>query len=309
MEALNQYTSKEYIEKPNKFLNFFEKDNKNQIKEYILKINNVEYKLKISYDINNIFFKIERKNELSLYNYENIYNYNDMVSILKLPPEIYNESNKVANVLDKAYENKKLILKFDEDNINIILIVKLSIGFQEIDCPLQIRKKYYDLNEKFNIILGELQSLKQIKKEFITPQILELEQKIESLKILIVNEIGKINKVIQELLIQNKENIEKLNKNKNEIKLLKEELSNFKDFKNKKKQESISNNNLDNKKKQNDNNISTKLALSSKVSIQEETVYEVKKLNKEEKEDFSFNIIIEGAEKVLDIKLSTNMLK
>ena len=298
MEALNQYTSKEYIEKPNKFLNFFEKDNKNQIKEYILKINNVEYKLKISYDINNIFFKIERKNELSLYNYENIYNYNDMVSILKLPPEIYNESNKVANVLDKAYENKKLILKFDEDNINIILIVKLSIGFQEIDCPLQIRKKYYDLNEKFNIILGELQSLKQIKKEFITPQILELEQKIESLKILIVNEIGKINKVIQELLIQNKENIEKLNKNKNEIKLLKEELSNFKDFKNKKKQESISNNNLDNKKKQNDNNISTKLALSSKVSIQEETVYEVKKLNKEEKEDFSFNIIIEGAEKV-----------
>ena len=165
-----------YIENPNKSLNSFE--DKNKIKEYFLKINNEESKLKISYDTNNIFLKIERKNELLLYNYENKYNYNDIVSILKLPPEIYNESNKVANVLDKAYENKKLILKFDEDNINIILIVKLSIGFQEIDCPLQIRKKYYDMNEIFNIILGELKSLKQIKKEFISPQILELEKKL-----------------------------------------------------------------------------------------------------------------------------------
>ena len=184
-----------YIENPNKSLNSFE--DKNKIKEYILKINNEEYKLKISYDTNNIFLKIERKNELLLYNYENKYNYNDIVSILKLPPEIYNNSNKVADVLDKAYENKKLILKFDEDNINIILIVKLSIGFQEIDCPLQIRKKYYDMNEIFNIILGELKSLKQIKKEFISPQILELEKKIESLKILITNEFGKINETIQ----------------------------------------------------------------------------------------------------------------
>ena len=298
MEAPNLFTSNGYIENPNKFLNSFDKDIKNQIKEYILKMNNAEYKLKISYDTNNIFLKIERKNELSLYNYENKYNYNDIVSILKLPSEIYNESNKVADVLDKAYENKKLFLKFDEDNINILLIVKLSIGFQEFDCPLQIIKKYYDINEIFNIILGELKSLKQNKKEFIAPQILELEQKIESLKILIVNEIGKINEVIQVLLKQNKENIEKLNKNKNEIKLLKDELCNFKEFKSKMKIESNINNNLDRKKKQNENNISTKLGISSKVSIQEETDYEVKKLNKEEKEDFSFNIIIEGAEKV-----------
>ena len=296
MEAQNQFTSNGYLENPNKSLNSFE--DKNKIKEYILKINNEEYKLKISYDINNIFLKIERKNELLLYNYENKFNYNDIVSILKLPPEIYNESNKVVDVLDKAYENKKLILKFDEDNINMLLIVKLSIGFQEIDCPLQIRKKYYDINEIFNIILGELKSLKQIKKELIAPQILELEKKIESLKILITNEFGKINETIQILSKQNKENIEKLNKNKNEIKLLKDELCAFKEFKSKKKIESNINNNLDSKKKQKENNISTKLGISSIVSIQEEPVYEVKKLNKEEKEDFTFNIIIEGAEKV-----------
>ena len=278
MEAPNLFTSNGYIENPNKFLNSFDKDIKNQIKEYILKMNNAEYKLKISYDTNNIFLKIERKNELSLYNYENKYNYNDIVSILKLPSEIYNESNKVADVLDKAYENKKLFLKFDEDNINILLIVKLSIGFQEIDCPLQIRKKYYDINEIFNIILVELKSLKQNKKEFIAPQILELEQKIESLKILIVNEIGRINEVIQVLLKQNKENIEKLNKNKNEIKLLKDELFNCKEFKSKMKIESNTNNNLDSKKKQNENNISTKLGISSKVSIQEETVKKRRKI-------------------------------
>jgi Ras-related protein Rab-8A len=125
-----------------------------------------------------------------------------------------------------------------------------------------------------------------------------LEKKIESLKILITNEFGKINETIQILSKQNKENIEKLNKNKNEIKLLKDELCNFKEFKSKNKIESNTNKNLDIKKKQNENNISTKLGIYSKVSIQEEAVYEVKKLNKEEKEDFSFNIIIEGAEKV-----------
>ena len=80
--------------------------------------------------------------------------------------------------------------------------------------------------------------------------------------------------------------------------MLKDELCKFKEFKSKNKIESNTNKNLDIKKKQNVNNISTKLGISSKVSIQEETVYEVKKLNKEEKEDFSFNIIIEGAEKV-----------
>ena len=300
MEAQNSYTN-EYIEKSNlnSLDNCFNKDIKNQNKEYTLKINNLEYILKISYDTNSILLKIERKNELLLFNYENKYNYNDIVSILKLPPEIYNETNKVADVLDKAYENKKLFLKFDEDNINLILIVKLSIGFQEIDCPLQINKRYYDINEKFNIILGELKLLKQFKNDFISPQILELYQKIESLKNLIVNELRKTNEAIQGLLLRNKENKEQLNKNKNEIKLLKDELSYFKELKNKKKPESTTKNNLDIKKKQNENNISNKLALSSKVSsIYQEEVYEVKKLNQEEKEDFSFNIIIEGAEKV-----------
>ena len=85
MEAPNP-TYNGYIENPNKSLNSFE--DKNKIKEYILKINNEEYKLKISYDTNNIFLKIERKNELLLYNYENKYNYNDIVSILKLPPSL-----------------------------------------------------------------------------------------------------------------------------------------------------------------------------------------------------------------------------
>ena len=300
MDSQNSYTN-EYIEKTN--LNYidncFNKDNKNQSKEYIIKINNLEYILKISYDTNSILLKIERKNELLLFNYENKFNYNDIVSILKLPPEIYNETNKVVDVLDKAYENKKLFLKFNEDNINLILIVKLSIGFQEIDCPLQINKRYYDINEKFNIILGELKLLKQFKNDFISPQILELYQKIESLKNLIVKELRKTNEAIQGLLLQNKENKEQLTKNKNEIKLLKDELNYFKELKNKKKPESTTKNNLDIKKKKNENNISNKLALSSKVSsIYQEEVYEVKKLNQEEKEDFSFNIIIEGAEKV-----------
>ena len=310
MEAPIPFTPNDCIEKPNKFINSLDNpikiDIKNQSKEYILKINNSEYTLAITYDTNKILFKIEKKNELQLYNYESKYNYKDIVSILKLPSEIYNESNKVVEVFDKAYENQKLILKFDEDNINILLIVKLSIGFQEIDCPLKIRKKYYDINEKFDIILEKLKSLKQNKKEFINSQILELEQKIESLKKLVADEIISIKEIIQSLLLQNKENIEKLYKNQNEIKILKEELLSLKELKNNEKKENIEINNIyDNKKINNNNNTisyknnSKRLSLPPPSNLQiQEAVYEIKKLNKEEKEDFSFNIIIEGNEKV-----------
>ena len=310
MEAPIPLTPNDFREKPNEFIksldNSIKIDIKNQIKEYILKINNSEYALSIIYETNKILFKIEKKNELLLYNYESKYNYKDIISILKLTSEIYNESNKILEVLDKAYEDKKLILKFDEDNINILLIVKLSNGFQDIEYPLKIRKKYYDINEKFDIILDKLESLKQNKKEFINSQIFDLVQKIESLKNLLVGELSNIKEIIQRLLLKNKENIENLNKNQYEIKILKEELLSLKEIiKNGKKENIESNNTDDNKKKNesNNNSISQNLSLpssSSSSSLEpiQEQIYEIKKLNQEEMEDFTFNIIIEGAEKV-----------
>ena len=310
MEAPTPLKFNDYINTSNKSINSLDnsikRDIENQSKEYILKINNSEYTLKIIYDTNKIFFKIEKKNEFLLFNYESKYNYKDIISILKLPSDLYNESNKVVEVLDKAYENQKLILKFDEDNTCLLLIVKLSVGFQEIDCPLKIRKKYYDINEKFDIILEKLKSLKQNKKEFINSQILELEQKIESLKKHIVDELNNIKEIFQSFLLKNKENTEKLHRNQYEIKILKEELISLKEIYKNKKKENIESNNVDDNKKKNkgNNNIITRgLSITSPSSSSshtpiQETVYEIKKLNKEEKEDFTFNIIIEGAEKV-----------
>ena len=200
-----------------------------QCKEYSLIMNDLLYGLIISYNTEEIFFQVEQKDESLLYNYSNKYNYKDIVSILKLPLEIYNEPIKAIEVLNKAYENKKIILKFDENNTNILIVIKLSLGFEEIECPIMVKKIYFDLNGKFNVILKELNSLKKNKKKVLMDkELLEIEKKIFSLKESVEEHLNKQQSTINSLLAKISKNSEQLKSNKNEIQTLKNEISNIK---------------------------------------------------------------------------------
>ena len=271
-----------------------------QSKEYILSIDDILYKLIVLYNSKEIFFKIEKKDESLLYNYTNIYNFKDIVSILKLPLEIYNETNKIIDVIDKAYENKKLILKYDVNKINFLIIIKLTIGFQEIECPIKVKKTYFNLDQKFNIILKELNSLKKNKKIFLDSEILELENEIKSLKESVKLEIESNLNFIKSLQLQIMKNSEQLQNNKHEIQLLKDMMTNMK-----KGIENTESTNISSSKK----NKNTKKEIEKKIDLYEPTtplptlekkekIYNIEKLNQSEKADFIFSIIVDGPENV-----------
>ena len=200
-----------------------------ETKEYILEIDNISYKLIIYSENNEIIFSIEKNNELLLYNYKSKYNFKEIISILKLPLDIYNDTNKIIDLIDKAYDKNKILLKFDENKINIFLIIKMGLGFQEIDFPIKINRNDYNINQKFDIILKELLFLRQNKQLIIDSQLLEIEKIVKLLKET-VNEKLNDNFLLIEKLRQKIENNEKLlENNKNEIQYLKDEIINIKD--------------------------------------------------------------------------------
>ena len=268
-----------------------------QNKEYILSMNDILYKLIISYNSKQIHFKIEKKNEFLLYNYTSLYDFKDIVSILKLPLEIYNETNKVIDVIDKAYENKKLILKND-DNFNLLIIIRLTIGFQEIDCPIKTKKTYFNLEEKFNIIIKELNLLKKNKKIILDSEILELENEIKSLKDSVKQEIENNFNFIQSLQMQIMKNSEQLQNNKHEIQQLKNMILNIKGEIGNTETERRGSIKSNNKKVIDKNLDSHKPTTPLPENEKKEIKYEIKKLSEVKNEDFVFNIIVDGAQNV-----------
>lgn len=183
-------------------------------KEYILELDNISYKLIIYPEKNEINFEIEKYNEFLLYNYTSKYHFKDIISILKLPIHMYNDSNKVIELIEKAYEKGKILLKFDEKKKDIFLIIKMNLGFQEIDFPIKIYRIDYNINQKFDIILKELKFLRKNKQILIDSQLLEIEKIVQTLKET-VNEKLNNNFSLIEKLKQKIENNEKLLK-KNE---------------------------------------------------------------------------------------------
>ena len=155
-------------------------------KEYPLKINNIEYKLTILYNEREITFQIDNNKNILLFNYRKLYHFKDLISILNLSFEIYNETGKIVELIDEAYNNDKLKLKFDDKNNNILLIIRIENlqRNQEKYYTIKINKNKYNINEKFDIIIKELGNLRQKDSALF-----EIEKEIQSLKDTIKNKL------------------------------------------------------------------------------------------------------------------------
>ena len=209
-----------------------EKDLHFNEKQYLIKINNLEYKLIILYNESKIIFQIDNEQKLLLYNYKKIYLFKELISIFSLPLEIYEESTKIIELIDKAFNNDKLKLKFDDKNNNILLTIKIknwSVN-KENDYTIKINKNDYKINEKFDIIIKELELLKQNNESLFT-----IEKKIISLKNEINNKLKENQILIDSLQEKIKNNKKQLENNEYQINLLKSEISSLKNIgKNKK---------------------------------------------------------------------------
>ena len=196
-------------------------------KKYYLKMNNLEYNLKIFYNTNEITFQIDNNNKILLYNYKKRYYLKEIISILNLSSEIYNETKKIVELIDNAFIDGKLKLKLDDKNNNILLIIKIKNLFrnQEKDYTIKINKNIYNINEKFDIIIKELENLRQNNSALF-----EIEKKIESLKYVINNKLEENILLIESLQAKIKNNKEQLENNDYQIKLLKTEIFNLKNI-------------------------------------------------------------------------------
>ena len=194
-----------------------------QKNKYILTLNNISYKLINNYDNNFIFFKLkELKNTTFIY-YQNKYNHENILQLLKLNYKIYNNLQKVFELIEQAYLNKQILLIFDNKNNSFNL--KLFIEKSNKEYILFLKKHNLDIKEKFKILIKQINSIKKDNKSKIKDEEFvkfgEILNNLESS----INTKFQNNKQKLNLLMKAHEQNEKiLNKNKNQINILKKEI-------------------------------------------------------------------------------------
>ena len=223
----------EALEAPTPFQN-----TKNQYKlllskKYQLKYEKDEYNLLIEiYTDDNIYFNLRKSNNLSLYSYMNNYNYNDITSKFLLHKDHYKDLTKVFHFFDLALINNKIKLELDQ--VKNIMLLKLNkiLDFDEIECKIELNKNKMTKDDIINLLIDEINEIKNNKKE-----------KIEE------------NELINELKKENNEYENRIKYLEDKIKLLEDEINKFKEVINK-IQFSKDNNKIEvnNLMKNNDNN-------------------------------------------------------
>ena len=252
-------------------------------KELILKFNNFEYKLIISSDDNYLYFKIEHIIEIIFYSYQTKYDLKTILNILMLNNILYDNFEKIVELINDAYINNKLFIK-DIDKSKIELIIKLPIGYKEYDCSLILNKEALDINKKFEIILKQLENSKD------NNEIKKLEKYLIDLKSLIENKLNENTKLINLLKEKDEQNKKELKKNKEEIDNLKNEIIKYK----KEILNSINDNNEVEKKNVEDDKLNNEENLNNLIKEKDKEINELKnEIEKIKKkcEDYNVNEI------------------
>ena len=144
-------------------------------KEYNIDINNNKYNLIITLDDEFIEFKVYQLNDIKFIYYKNKFNLNNINNILDLSFNIYNNLEKVLQLIDLAYKNKKLLINIDINN-KMNLIIRYQIGFMKHECLIPLIEKELDINEKFEIIFNEIILLKKLEDRRINEKFKKIEK-------------------------------------------------------------------------------------------------------------------------------------
>ena len=95
----------------------FNQSNKIKInKEYNIRTNEKNYNLIINIDNEYIFFKIYKLNNLISIYYKNKFDLKSLINILKLNIDLYDNFEKIIELIDNCYKNKKIEINNDKNN-------------------------------------------------------------------------------------------------------------------------------------------------------------------------------------------------
>ena len=178
-------------------------------KQYEIECDENIYSLLLEIKSNDIiYFKLRKANILSFHQYMNKYSYNEITKLLLLQKEYYNDLNKVFDFINLSIENKKIILK--RNNNLMILKINKILDFEEVECSLELNENKIPKDEMIYILIDEVNEIKNKEKEK-----------------------NKNYDIILELTKKNEEYKNRINNLENRIKKLEEEINNYKQYINK----------------------------------------------------------------------------
>ena len=186
-------------------------------KEYELNLDQDTYSLKIEVISNEtILYYLRQINNISFTYYYNEYNYETLVKELVLPAQHYDNIEKIFKFYDTAIEKKKVVLNYDKEKNQMILLLNITVFFDDIESKLCLEPNQITNEQMIKILFNEIRELKA--KKFL--QVNEPNKPKEENNNNIIN-----NDAINKLEEKNKQMETKINELINENKKIKEDLN------------------------------------------------------------------------------------
>ena len=214
---------------------------KDEINDYILRLEIYEKNINIIISINNNMEYIY-KTQMSL---------STIVNKLELNSVKYFNLELILQLFDKIYENKKLFININNNDESCILLIKHINVLDEVNYEIKLYKNFMKVNDKFNMLYNQFKSFKNnnIDKSIeMNNKIIELNNKLDQrdkeIKEILIQKDSVINEMNKQIKNQenrikdietkninifngNKNLNELFNKHENEIKIINEKLSNL----------------------------------------------------------------------------------
>ena len=207
-----------------------------ETKEYELNLDKDIYKLEMeSYKDQKMIFKIRQSNNISFCYYHNTFEYNYLIKEFILPAQHYENITKLYKFFDSAFSKNKFILSQDKDKKELILSIKLTVGFDEIESKLHLKETKFTNEEMIIILFKEIKEIKikgipntnNENKDELINNLVKKNEEMETKINLLVDE----NKTMKEILNKYQDFLEKkIEEEKKEKELnekAKEEYTNF----------------------------------------------------------------------------------
>ena len=129
-------------------------------KEYELKLDNDIYLLKMELHSNDlIIFNLRQMNNLSFNCYYEKYEYDNLLNLLLLNHEFYDNISKIYKFCDKTItKNKVKLIKIKEKKI--VIILKNIVDLEEVECKLNLIEIKMTNEEMIKILFNEIKEIK-----------------------------------------------------------------------------------------------------------------------------------------------------
>ena len=186
-------------------------------KEYELNLDQDTYSLKIEViSKETISYYLRQINNISFTYYYKEYNYETLVKELVLPAQHYDNIEKIFKFYDTAIEKKKVVLNYDKEKNQMILLLNITVFLDDIESKLCLEPNQITNEQMIKILFNEIRELKA--KKFL--QVNEPNKPKEENNNNIIN-----NDAINKLEEKNKQMETKINELINENKKIKEDLN------------------------------------------------------------------------------------